>query len=195
MNRRKFSRNLLLSGLAVSASNLNIPFVAGEAGLSAEDLKKIPVREYDVIVAGGGTAGVTAAIATARQGAKTALIEAKGYVGGTVVEGGTALHSFFNLWTAFPGVEKRQVVKGIAQEIIDRLLIVGGTTGHGNVTGKTDYDSVCTAIDTELYKLVAHEMLVETGVSVFTNTLVAGAVKKGMVIEGIITQSRMGREY
>jgi len=195
MNRRKFSRNVLLSGLAVSASNLNIPSAAGEAGLYAEDLKKIPVREFDVIVAGGGTAGVVAATAAARQGAKTALIEAKGYVGGTVVEGGTALHSFFNLWTAFPGVEKKQVVKGIAQEIIDRLLLVGGTTGHGNVTGKTDYDSVCTAIDTELYKLVAHEMLVETGVSVFTNTLVSGAVKKGMVIEGIITQSRMGREY
>jgi hypothetical protein len=53
---------------------------------------------------------------------------------------------------------------------------------------------VCTAIDTELYKLVAHEMLAEAGVSVFTNTLVSGAVKKGMVIEGIITQSRMGRE-
>ena len=95
----------------------------------------------------------------ARNGAKTALIEGKGYVGGTVVEGGTALHSFFNLWKAFPGVEKRQVVKGIAQEIIDRLLLVGGTTGHGDVTGKIDYDCVCTAIDTELYKLVVLEML------------------------------------
>jgi len=194
MNRRKFSRNMILSGLAFPA--FNIEQSSGSATeLFKEDIKGLPVREFDVVVTGGGTAGVVAATAAARQGAKTALIEAKGYVGGTVVEGGTALHSFFNLWTAFPGVEKRQVVKGIAQEIIDRLLIIGGTTGHGNVTGKTDYDSVCTAIDTELYKLVAHEMLAEAGVSVFTNTLVAGAVKKGMMIEGIITQSRMGREY
>jgi hypothetical protein len=186
---------MLLSGLALPAINLEQSSGTEKEALLKEDPKGLPVREFDVIVAGGGTAGAVAAIAAARQGAKTALIEAKGYVGGTVVEGGTALHSFFNLWTAFPGVEKRQVVKGIAQEIIDSLLLVGGTTGHGNVTGKTDYDSVCTAIDTELYKMVAHEMLVEAGASVFTNTLVAGAVKKGMAIEGIITQSRMGREF
>jgi len=85
-----------------------------------EPAKKLPIRQFDVVVAGGGTAGVVAAIAAARQGAKTALIEVKGYTGGIVVEGGTALHSYFNLWKAFPGVEKRQVVKGIAQEIIDK---------------------------------------------------------------------------
>ncbi len=69
----------------------------------------------DVVVAGGGTAGVVAALAAARNGARTTLVESKGYPGGIVVEGGTALHSFYNLWKAFPGVEKRQVVKGIPQ--------------------------------------------------------------------------------
>ena len=195
MDRRKFSRNMLLSGLAFPALNPEYSSGSEKTVLYKEDSKGLPVREFDVIVAGGGTAGVLAAIAAARQGAKTALIEAKGYTGGTVVEGGTALHSFFNLWKAFPGVEKRQVVKGIAQEIIDRLLLIGGTTGHGDVTGKIDYDCVCTAIDTELYKLVVLEMLAEADVSVFTNTLVAGAVMKGRSIEGIITQSRMGREF
>ena len=62
-----------------------------------EPAKKVPVREFDVVIAGGGTAGVIAAIAAAREGVKTALIEVKGYTGGTVTEGGTALHSFFNL--------------------------------------------------------------------------------------------------
>ncbi len=195
MDRRKFSRNMLLSSLAFPALNPEFSSGSEKSDLIKEDPKGLPVREFDVIVAGGGTAGVVAAIAAARQGATTALIEAKGYAGGTVVEGGTALHSFFNLWKAFPGVEKRQVVKGIAQEIIDRLLLVGGTTGHGDVTGKIDYDCVCTAIDTELYKLVVLEMLAEAAVSVFTNTLVAGAAMKGRSIEGIITQSRMGREY
>lgn len=58
----------------------------------------------DVCVVGGGTGGVVAALAAARQGAKTVLIEAKGYVGGTLVEGGTALHSFFNNYAVFwPG--------------------------------------------------------------------------------------------
>ena len=194
MDRRKFSKNVLMAGLVPSAWMPDSQIMPGRTEFPKEDIKKLPVREFDVIVAGGGTAGVVAAVAAARQGAKTALIEAKGYTGGTVVEGGTALHSFFNLWKAFPGVEKRQVVKGIAQEIIDHLLLIGGTTGHGDVTGKIDYDCVCTAIDTELYKLVVLEMLTEADVSIFTNTLVAGAVKKGRTIEGIITQSRMGRE-
>jgi hypothetical protein len=194
MNRRNFSRNAIMAGLSVPALNIvnGTPSYMKDTG--TEDLKKLPVRDFDVIVGGGGTAGVVAAVASARLGARTALIEGKGYVGGTVVEGGTALHSFFNLWKVFPGVEKRQVVRGIPQEIIDRLLLIGGTTGHGDVTGKIDYDCVCTAIDTELYKLVVLEMLMEAGVNVFTNTLVAGAVKKGTFIDGVITQSRMGRE-
>lgn len=195
MDRRKFSENMIMSGLALPVLGIDHTNDRPEVSIIEEDTRKMPLRQFDVIVAGGGTAGVVAAVASARTGVKTALIEAKGYVGGTVVEGGTALHSFFNLWTAFPGVKKRQVVKGIAQEIIDRLLAVGGTTGHGIVTGRTDYDSVCTAIDTELYKLVALEMLAEAGVNIFTNTLVAGAVRKGSEIEGIITQSRAGREY
>ena len=195
MDRRKFSRNLALTGMTIPAMNLNIlPDDINPEALQ-EDVRKMPSRQFDVIIAGGGTAGVAAAVAAARTGASTALIEAKGYVGGTVVEGGTALHSYFNLWKAFPGVEKKQVVKGIAQEMIDRLLLIGGTTGHGDVTGKIDYDSACTAIDTELYKLVAFEILTEAGVKIFTNTLVAGAIKKKNRIEGIITQSRMGREY
>jgi hypothetical protein len=71
-----------------------------------------------------------------------------------VTEGGTGLHSFYNLWKAFPGVTKRQVVRGIPQEIIDRLQKVGGTAGHADMSQGYDYDSVCTAVDTELHKLV-----------------------------------------
>jgi hypothetical protein len=194
MDRRNFSKKMMIAGAALpSVTNNSVSFL-NEAAAFKEDVKNFSVKEFDVIVAGGGTAGVVAALASARNGARTALLEGKGYVGGTVVEGGTALHSFFNLWKVFPGVEKRQVVRGIPQEIIDRLLLVGGSTGHGDVTGKIDYDCVCTAIDTELYKLVVLEMLSEAGVNVFTNTLVAGAVKKGSIIEGVITQSRMGRE-
>jgi hypothetical protein len=192
MDRRDFAKSMAMSGLAIPAMSMNFPGNAN-AGVY-EDIGKLPVREFDVAVAGGGTAGVVAAIAAARQGAKTVLIEAKGYPGGTVVEGGTALHSFFNLWKAFPGVEKRQVVKGIPQEIIDRLLLVGGTSGHAEMLTRYNYDSACTAIDTELYKLVAFEMLAEAGVFVYVNTLVAGAVLKDARVEGVITQSRMGRE-
>ncbi len=159
-----------------------------------EPSKQIPVRNFDVIIAGGGTTGVVAALASARNGAKTALVESKGYVGGTVVEGGTALHSFYNLWKAFPGVKKRQVVRGIPQEIIDRLLKKGGTTGHLEMLKGYDYDSVCTVIDTEIYKLVAFEMLKEAGVNVFVNTMLVDVIKDGTIVRGILTESRSGRE-
>jgi len=166
-----------------------------------ESARKLPVKNFDVVVAGGGTGGLIAAIAAARQGAKTALIESKGYVGGIAVEGGTALHSFYNLWKAFPGVAKRQLVNGIPQELIDRLAKRGGTSGHAEMEVGFDYDSVCTAIDTELYKLTGFEMLVEAGVSIYINTMVAGAVTAldgknpdFNTVKGVITECHAGRE-
>ncbi len=148
----------------------------------------------DVVIAGGGTAGVVAAIASARQGADTVLVEAKGYPGGLVVEGGTALHSFYNLWKAFPGVEKRQVVKGIPQEIVDRVDCAGGSTGHAEMLEGYGYDSVCTAIDTEVYKRVVFEMLDEVGVNVCVNTLLTGAIVKEQRISGVTAESHGGKE-
>jgi hypothetical protein len=151
-------------------------------------------HQCDVVVAGGGTGGVVAAIAAARTGAKTILVEAKSYVGGIVVEGGTALHSYFNLWKAFPGVERRQVVKGVPAEIVDRLAVVGGTSGHAETHVGYDYDSVCTAVDTEIYKLVALEMLAEAGVDVWLDSRLVGANASEGRIRSVFTESRSGRE-
>jgi len=159
-----------------------------------EPSRRLPARTFDVVIAGGGTAGVIAAIAAARQGARTILIESKGYPGGVAVEGGTAIHSFYNLWKAFPGIEKRQVVQGIPAEMIDRLVGMGGCTGYPEMQNSYDYDSVCTAIDTELYKLNAFEMLVEAGVYVCVNTLLVGAICSGVTLKGVILESRSGRE-
>ena len=147
-----------------------------------------------MVVVGGGTAGVVAAIAAARGGAKTALVEAKGYPGGTVVEGGTALHSFYNLWKAFPGVKKRQVVRGIPLEMVEQLTKIGAATGFPEMEKGFDYDSVCTVIDTEMYKLNAFEMLHEAGVFLGVNTLLTGAIRDGSRLTGVITESRSGRE-
>jgi hypothetical protein len=197
MDRRDFNKRMLMLGIgahAALAKAANAAAANQPGSFYEEPPKKLPVRKFDVVVAGAGTAGVVAAIAAARHGAKTALIEVKGYPGGTVTEGGTALHSFYNLWKAFPGAKKRQVVKGIPQEIIDRLAKVGGTTGHAEMSRGYDFDSVCTAIDTELYKLVTFEMLDEAGVFVCVNTLLAGAIMEGSRIKGVITESRSGRE-
>jgi flavin-dependent dehydrogenase len=186
MNRRNFSKTVLSLGAAAQTGMAQEQY--------DEPARKLPARRFDVVVAGGGTAGVVAAIAAARNGAKTILIEAKGYPGGTVVEGGTALHSYYNLWKPFPGVAKRNVVRGIPKEMVDRLLLTGGTCGYPEMLRNSGYDSVGTAIDTEMYKLAAFEMLDEAGVFVAVNTLLCGAVRKGRRIEGVITESRSGRE-
>lgn len=198
MHRRDFHKAFLALGsysTATWAAGMeadNTPDI--QEGFLIEPPRRLPIRRFDVVIAGGGTAGVVAALAAAAQGAKVALIEAKGYTGGTVTEGGTALHSFYNLWKAFPGVEKRQVVRGLAQKIIDRLLARGACSGHAEMELGYDYDSVCTAIDTEMYKLVTLEMLAEAGVHLFLNTLVVGALRDGSRIRAAITESRAGRE-
>ena len=197
MNRREFSKASGLIGLGLATGT---SITAGEAMIYndpeyyREAAKKLPARNFDVVIVGGGTAGVIAAIASARQGAKTVLVEAKGYPGGVAVEGGTALHSFYNLWKAFPGVEKRQLVRGIPAEMVDRLTARGGATGYAEMMKHYEYDSVCTAIDTEKYKLNAFEMLDEAGVYICVNTLLAGAVKEKGEVKGVILESRSGRE-
>lgn len=197
MDRREFSKNSMLLGIGALAG-----ITKGSQATAAEETgdyyeepaKKLPIRKFDVVVAGAGTGGVVAALAAARQGAKTMLIERKGYTGGTVTEGGTALHSFYNLWKAFPGVEKRQVVRGIASEIVDRMLAVGACSGHAEMVRGYNYDSVCTAIDTEMYKLVTMQMLDEAGVFIAVNTLLTAAIMDGSRMRGAIIDSRSGRE-
>ena len=92
MNRRDFYKIGGMLGLSLIATK---DLMAGNAenttepGFYKEKTKKLPAREFDVVVAGGGTAGVICAIASARNGARTVLVENKGYVGGVAVEGGT----------------------------------------------------------------------------------------------------------
>ena len=195
MKRRNFFEKSIALGGGLAVTSIMSGFTSGVNTIdSKESTSIIGEQHFDVIVVGGGTSGVLAAIAAARTGAKTALIEMKGYTGGIVTEGGPALHSFFNLWKAFPGVEKRQLVKGIPQEIIERLAKVGGTSGHCEMMLNYGYDSVCTNVDTELYKMVTMQMLQEAGVYLALNTMMCGVVKQRSKITGIITESHGGRE-
>jgi hypothetical protein len=194
MRRRDFSKKTLLAGMAAGAASSLTGSAKADDNLYEEPPKKLPVRRFDVVVAGGGTAGVFAALAAARQGARTILVESKGYCGGTATEGGTAIHSFYNLYTAFPGVEKRKVVRGIPDEFITRLTAMGGCSGYPEMQTGRDYDSICTAVDVELYKLLALEMLEEAGVHVAVNTMLTDAIRKGDRLEGVITESHAGRE-
>lgn len=154
-----------------------------------------PVRYHcDVVVCGGGTAGVIAALAAARNGASTILIEKKGYVGGTLVNGAGPLHSFFNLYQAYKDVEKKQVVKGIPQEMIERLMEEGGALGHIEQEKGGDYDSAITLIDWEIYKSVILTMLEEAGVKILLHTNIVGVMKEENLVTGVILQGKSGRE-
>ena len=196
VKRRDFSKGALTLGMGLMAN----PVSAAKASIGTSDndfylesARKLPSRQFDVVIAGGGTAGVMAAIAAARQGAKTVLIEIKGYPGGAVTEGGTTLHSYYNIWKPFPGVKKRQVVRGIPREIVERLIRIDGCIGYGDMF-RGSRDSTNTVVDTELYKLVAFEMMDEAGVYACMNTLLVGAIMDGSRIKGVIAESRAGRE-
>jgi len=155
--------------------------------------QKIPARQYDVVVSGGGTGGVFAAVAAARGGARTALIESKGYVGGIATEGGCGLHSFYNLWKPF-NVEKRKVIRGIPEEFILRLYQAGGCSGHNETIMRPEYDSDTLCVDVEIYKYLALSMLREAGVHVLLNTNAVDTIREGGRIKGIIAESHQGCE-
>lgn len=118
----------------------------------------------DVLVVGGGVTGVAAGIASARTGAKTILLEQRSFVGGNATTG-LCLHSFLTK-------DRRQVVFGIAQEIVDRLIEMGGAVGHIPYDG---FVSAVTPVDGDLFRHVATEMLVEAGVQIIYGATVVGA--------------------
>lgn len=150
--------------------------------------------QCDVLVVGGGTAGVVAALAAARNGASTILVERYGFLGGTMINGATVLHSFFNLYKAFPDAGKKQLVKGIPQEIVDRMIEAGGCPGHVEQQKGFDYDSVATCFDHEIFKHVIFNMMQAEGVKLLLHTLMADTISDGADIKGIIVESKSGRE-
>ena len=113
------------------------------------------MREFDVLVVGGGNAGCAAAIASARHGARTMLVERYGFLGGT------ATAAMVGPWMTFHSGTDR-IVGGIAQEIVDRLVSAGASPGH--VHDSSDYVPTITPFDPEAHKALLFEMMREAGV-------------------------------
>jgi hypothetical protein len=117
---------------------------------------------WDVIVVGGGTAGLIAGIAAARRGAKTLIIERGGFLGGNAATG-------MNLGGFFDG-DETQVVRGIPQEFVDRALELKAGRGHVFFRDMDRWISSTASIDPEAYKLIALEKVEASGCKVWFYT-------------------------
>jgi hypothetical protein len=139
-----------------------------------ENAKNLEVtRTVDVIVGGGGVAGVAAAVAAARTGARVLVIEKDGTLGGNATSG---------LTTQFVGVD-RSVQSGIFIEMLDRLA-----------ARKAIVEGFFAPFDPEALKLVLLEMLLETEVDILFHTWIASAVVEKGTVKGAIIESKSGRQ-
>ena len=175
MNRREF---INLSGGAFAIASARTLFGAQPAvsqDAVVEPARSIIVRgSYDIIVAGGGPAGIAAAVAAARTGAKTLLLEAHGCLGG--------------IWTSgLVGCVLDFDKGGLADEIIRRLDVLGA---------RKQNDSRNFHYEPEYMKFVCEELCREAGVTVRLMTHVAAATKDadGRNVTAVITESKSGRE-
>ncbi|MEO8023806.1 FAD-dependent oxidoreductase, partial [Polaromonas sp.] len=89
-----------------------------------EPSRALPVYgEFDVVVIGGGPAGLAASVSAARRGARTLLVERYGFLGGMGTAGGVT--NFAGLYGRKNG-EMQQVVRGVLDELLERIDALGG---------------------------------------------------------------------
>ena len=138
----------------------------------------------DVIVVGGGPAGSMAAVAAARTGAKTLLVEQYGCLGGALTVMGT--HPMMT----FHNKAGRQLIGGLAQEVVDRLVRRGWSPGH--IQDSITYNSTLTPFDAEGLKIVLDEMVTEAGIEVRFHSLVVEVERKGDRIAAVTVANRGG---
>ncbi len=145
------------------------------------------IAQTDVIVVGGGVGGFIAAIAAARGGAKTIVIEKEGYFGGSA---NTALVG--TIWSIMFGT--RQVVRGIPGEFIENLIGRGGArefTEFVVAPLQPEYTTKFLTLpyNPEIYKIVADEMVLESGAGILFHTVVTDVLKDGDKIRGVAVQN------
>jgi len=151
--------------------------------------REFPITmETDVLVCGGGTAGAVAAIAAARNGAKTTLLESAHALGGTATIGGVnGFHGFRRHDRSAGGVAE-QVIFGMGQEILDRLGDMGGVVGKKGEYSKGSVQM----FDPELMKLLLEQMCVEAGVHFLYGTYVVDTVSEARSVQGVTYVNKSG---
>jgi hypothetical protein len=138
---------------------------------------------YDVVVVGAGSAGSSAAITAARQGARTLLVDRLGFMGGTST---AVLDTFYAFYT--PGARPRRVAGGIGWEVVERLTADGVAFERPNTYGA----GTGVTYDQESLKLLWEQMADDAGLELALHTWATGAQVTDGRIDGIRTWSKGG---
>ncbi|MFC3343511.1 FAD-dependent oxidoreductase [Paenibacillus abyssi] len=142
-------------------------------------------HHYDVAVLGGGPAGINAALAAARAGAKTILVERYGFLGGM------STLALVYPWMTFHSASGEQVIHGIAQEIVDRLIQLHASPGHLRDT--VGFVHTLTPYNPEVYKVLAFQLLEDAKVQLLLHAMVADVESEQGEIKFVTVQTKNGR--
>jgi 2-polyprenyl-6-methoxyphenol hydroxylase-like FAD-dependent oxidoreductase len=162
-----------------------------------EPAREVPVvAEADVVVAGGGPGGLPAAIAAARHGAKTILIERYGFLGGLAtaalvvpILGHTASGRIMPLHGDIADRSRVPIVEGLLRETVERMHALRGAPSWQEALQWWGI-----RFNAEAFKRVADEMVQEVGVRLFLHTLVTDAIVENGRIVGLIIENKSGRQ-
>jgi hypothetical protein len=154
-----------------------------------EPARQVPLYgEYEVVILGGGPAGIAAAVAAARAGRRTLLIERYGFLGGMGTAAGVT--NFCGLHANVFG-EMHRVVRGIASDLLDRIDRLGGLNAPHLILGKI----LAQAYDTAAYKIAADDLLLSHGVDILFHALGAGVVMHdARRINALMLETKAGRQ-
>ena len=143
--------------------------------------------DYDVIVLGGGPAGIAAAAAAGKHGRKVLLIERYGFLGGMGTAAGVT--NFCGLHANVHG-DIKQVVHGVADDLLSRIERLGGLNAPHLVLGKI----FAQAYDTAAYKCAADDLMQSAGVDILFHALATGvAMESETRVRALLIESKSGR--